>query len=181
MATKTDELKTKITNCKRKITNFAKFIDGYSADRDFPNLEKRIIDLDRVFEDFNQIYTELEVLLKDPTHAQTRTEYEEKFYVAFGNAKAFLNEQGLNQPHPSSSQGTGRESHMHSVRNTHKTLPRLNLPTFSGSYETWLGFHDLFKSLVNDDENLPEIEKLYYLKGSLRRSRGNYHFFGTLG
>ena len=67
MVTKADELKTKITNCKRKITNFAKFIGEYSAERDFPILEKRINDLDRKFEQFNKIYTELEVLVKDPT------------------------------------------------------------------------------------------------------------------
>ena len=42
------------------------------------------------------------------------------------------------------------------------------MPSFSGSYESWLGFHDLFKSLVDDDKDIPEIEKLYHLKGCLK-------------
>ena len=29
-------------------------------------------------------------------------------------------------------------------------LPSINLPSFEGSYDSWLGFHDLFKSLVHE-------------------------------
>ena len=51
----------------------------------------------------------------------------------------------------------------------HKSkLPSLNLPTFEGSYAMWLGFHDLFKSLVDNDPQLTDIEKLLHLKGCLR-------------
>ncbi|XP_033222714.1 uncharacterized protein LOC117176569 [Belonocnema kinseyi] len=172
MDTKADELKTKIANCKRKITNFAKFIEGYSADRDFPTLEKRTNDLDREFEEFNILYTELEVLVNDPTHEESHTDYEEKFYIAFGKAKAYINEYNANQHHPSSSRNTGRKILTDSVRNTKKNLPRVNLPTFSGSYEAWLGFHDLFKSLVDNNDDLPNIETLYHLKGSLKDETG---------
>lgn len=42
------------------------------------------------------------------------------------------------------------------------------MPAFNGSYDTWLGFHDLFKSLVDDDRTLSDIHKLYYLKGCLQ-------------
>ena len=169
MATKKDELKIKITNYKRKITNFVKFIDGYNAERDFLPLEKRIKDIEIEFELFNKCYTDLEILVADPTHAESRTEYEEKFYSAFGKATSLLKEYSSNQSANSSSAQDGeRETHPNFVRNTKKSLPRLNLPTFSGSYEAWLGFHDLFKSLVHDDGEIPEIEKLYYLKGSLK-------------
>ncbi|XP_033229727.1 uncharacterized protein LOC117181275 [Belonocnema kinseyi] len=68
----------------------------------------------------------------------------------------------------SSSQSIRRETLSNSVRNPKKSLPCVNLPTFSGSYEAWLGFHDLFKSLVDNDDEIPDIEKLYHLKGSLK-------------
>ena len=71
MATPADKLKTKIKNFKQIITNFAKFIDGYSAERNFPTLEKIITDLDKEFEEFNTAYTELEVLVEDPSCAIT--------------------------------------------------------------------------------------------------------------
>ena len=47
-------------------------------------------------------------------------------------------------------------------------LPSINLPSFGGSYDSWLSFHDLFKSLVHKDTELANIEKLYRLKGCLK-------------
>ena len=160
MSTRNDELKIKIANAKRKITNFVKFIDGYVAERDFPPLEKRMKDIELEFEAFDNNYTELETLVEDHAHAESRTEYEEKFYSAFGKATSFLNKHSSEQPvNSSAAQGIEREIRSNSTRNRKKTLPRVNLPTFSGSYETWLGFHDLFKSLVHDDDEIPNIEK----------------------
>ncbi|XP_071646703.1 uncharacterized protein [Temnothorax longispinosus] len=46
-------------------------------------------------------------------------------------------------------------------------LPTINLPTFSGNYEAWMGFYDNFKSIVHDNENLSPVQKLQYLKSSL--------------
>lgn len=46
-------------------------------------------------------------------------------------------------------------------------LPRIQLPTFSGNYDDWLPFHDMFTSLVHDNETLSKIQKLHYLKSSL--------------
>ncbi|XP_011701561.1 PREDICTED: uncharacterized protein LOC105458160, partial [Wasmannia auropunctata] len=49
-----------------------------------------------------------------------------------------------------------------------RTLPRINLPQFSGVYDEWPSFRNLFKSLVDRDATLTNIEKLHYLKTSVR-------------
>jgi hypothetical protein len=46
-------------------------------------------------------------------------------------------------------------------------LPRINLPTFSGKYEGWKSFKDLFSSLVHNVTRLPDSTKLQYLKSCL--------------
>lgn len=46
-------------------------------------------------------------------------------------------------------------------------LPRIELPKFSGDYLEWQNFRDLFKSIVASDPNLPEVQKMHYLKSSL--------------
>jgi hypothetical protein len=43
-------------------------------------------------------------------------------------------------------------------------LPRINLLSFSGRYEDWDSFKDLFSSLVHDAPSLPDSTKLQYLK-----------------
>ena len=52
-------------------------------------------------------------------------------------------------------------------RNTLK-LPKLSLPTFSGKYNEWLPFFDLFTSTVDANRSLTDIQKLHYLKTSLK-------------
>ena len=164
MSTKNDEFKTKIPNAKRKITNFVKCINGYVAERDFPPLGKRIKDIELEFELFNKCYTQLEILVEDPTHAESRTEYEEKFYSAFGKATSFLNESGANQfTDSSSAQSTEREPRPNIARNSKKSLPRVNLPTFSGSYEysktiDFLALNQISKSMPSISINRSSFE-----------------------
>lgn len=53
------------------------------------------------------------------------------------------------------------------------TLPRMPLPTFSGEYEDWASFCDLFTSLVHDAPRLSDATKLQYLKSCLKGSAAN--------
>ncbi|XP_068989249.1 uncharacterized protein [Neodiprion pinetum] len=48
-----------------------------------------------------------------------------------------------------------------------KRLPRIELPTFAGSYSESKPFHDLFSSMVRENSQLSEVEKLHYLKSSV--------------
>ncbi|XP_075990254.1 uncharacterized protein LOC142985897 [Anticarsia gemmatalis] len=46
-------------------------------------------------------------------------------------------------------------------------LPSIKLPTFSGNYEEWPTFKDLFISLIHECTKLSDIEKIHYLKTSV--------------
>ena len=46
-------------------------------------------------------------------------------------------------------------------------LPKLDLPTFSGNYEDWESFRDLFTALVHNAPNVDDATKLQYLKSCL--------------
>lgn len=48
------------------------------------------------------------------------------------------------------------------------TLPRIQLPSFSGRYEDWPSFRDLFSSIIEKDTSASKVEKLHYLKASLK-------------
>ncbi|XP_011687417.1 PREDICTED: uncharacterized protein LOC105449732 [Wasmannia auropunctata] len=48
------------------------------------------------------------------------------------------------------------------------TLPRIQLPNFSGNYEDWPAFRDLFVSLITKDPLILDVTRLHYLKASLR-------------
>lgn len=44
------------------------------------------------------------------------------------------------------------------------TLPRIQLPQFSGRYEDWPPFRDLFTSLITNDQSISDVARLHYLK-----------------
>ena len=46
-------------------------------------------------------------------------------------------------------------------------LPAIKLPTFSGHYDRWISFSDMFKVMIHENDSLPEIQKFHYLKSSL--------------
>ena len=47
-------------------------------------------------------------------------------------------------------------------------LPRIELPSFDGQYEDWKTFFDMFKGTVHEQQSLPKVQKLYYLRGALK-------------
>lgn len=50
---------------------------------------------------------------------------------------------------------------------TRVKLPNIKLPIFTGNYEEWPTYKDLFKSLIHECSKLSEVEKLHYLKTTL--------------
>ncbi|XP_048481684.1 uncharacterized protein LOC119693389 [Plutella xylostella] len=46
-------------------------------------------------------------------------------------------------------------------------LPSIQLPTFSGKYEEWPTYHDLFTTLVHNNTSISQVQKLHYLKTSV--------------
>lgn len=47
-------------------------------------------------------------------------------------------------------------------------LPDIPLPQFSGDYGDWIGFRDLFNSMVGSLKDLPKVEKLHHLRACLQ-------------
>lgn len=46
-------------------------------------------------------------------------------------------------------------------------LPSINIPTFLGDYLEWTAFSDMFNSLIHNNTQLSNVQKLHYLKSSL--------------
>lgn len=46
-------------------------------------------------------------------------------------------------------------------------LPKINIPHFSGNYNDWNTFHDLYTSLIHGNQTLSNIQKMHYLKTCL--------------
>lgn len=47
---------------------------------------------------------------------------------------------------------------------TARALPKILLPKFTGDYNSWPSFRDLFNSMIVANSDVPPVEKLHYLK-----------------
>ena len=47
-------------------------------------------------------------------------------------------------------------------------MPKFDIPNFSGRYEDWVPLFDQFMSAVDNNNTIPDIEKLKDLKASLK-------------
>ncbi|KYQ56020.1 hypothetical protein ALC60_05086 [Trachymyrmex zeteki] len=47
-------------------------------------------------------------------------------------------------------------------------LPKISLPSFAGDYIAWRSFHDLFTTMVVNNNDLTNVERMHYLKTCLK-------------
>ena len=52
-------------------------------------------------------------------------------------------------------------------------LPKLDLPKFSGKYEDWFPFYEMFSAAINDNRSLSNFHKFQYLKASITGDAAN--------
>lgn len=65
--------------------------------------------------------------------------------------------------------GNQANQQLHNLQNQGDVkLPKVNIPEFSGNYEDWTNFHDLFTSLIHNNAKLTNVQKMHYLKTALK-------------
>ncbi|CAG9123974.1 unnamed protein product [Plutella xylostella] len=112
-----------------------------------------------------QMITEVDAKMLDSSAYMKGNVYEstEEIYIEYkSELKGELSglQRLIQTPAPS---GSGKQSDSSSnIR-----LPKISIPTFSGKYDEWVTFRDLFDSLIRTNDSLDEVQKLHYLKGYL--------------
>lgn len=57
---------------------------------------------------------------------------------------------------------------MWSVSHREKSVPQMDIPIFSGTYQQWTSFKDLFNEAIHNNPSLSPAQKMQFLKGKLR-------------
>ncbi|XP_063636012.1 uncharacterized protein LOC134806617 [Cydia splendana] len=103
-----------------------------------------------------------------------REEFETKYHELVAGARNLLGARPLH----SATLDAAREGSVASFEDAqaggHKSncvrLPKIDLPTFQGHYQHWLEFRDTFISLIHSRQDMDNINKLHYLRASLKGS-----------
>ncbi|XP_055543481.1 uncharacterized protein LOC129729029 [Wyeomyia smithii] len=148
------------------ITSFftiTSFVTNFEEERDAVEIPVRLENLNALWMKFNKVQAELGLLVNDEEEQENllkeRTEVEKAYYRAKGMLM-------FHNRSPTNSQVNQPRSQEPSHQAPQVKLPDIKLPIFSGEFESWLNFHDLFVSLVHTSTHLTTIQKFYYLRSS---------------
>lgn len=84
-----------------------------------------------------------------------------------------INSNALTVPHSSAiinqlnNTNQNRLNQNHNLQRSFISLPKINLTKFNGESQSWLEFKNIFLSLIHENDQLNEVQKLHYLKASL--------------
>ena len=90
-----------------------------------------------------------------------RDGFEEAYYALFVKIRELISSSPTLRTSifsPSSSNVRDSDSSTH--------IPKLNLPTFSGKYDEWFPFFDIFNSVIHSN-SLSNMQRFQYLRASL--------------
>lgn len=138
-----DKLNAKRGNIKGQLT---RFIDYLETSTNKNEIEVRLKKMEELFDKFDEVQSQIEE--RDESEIDKREQFENLYYSALAKAKGII---------------TQTPNIVSEVK-----LSPLQVPSFTGNYEDWLHFRDTFKSLVDSNSNLSDLQKFHYLLSSLK-------------
>ncbi|XP_039304898.1 uncharacterized protein LOC105203341 [Solenopsis invicta] len=157
---------------KSQITNLTNLLDKGAVDN--AALKLRIARLTDVYHSFEDQNLELEVLDPNDNHQEEFLCLQTRFFDLAGRIESILNVGNASDPSTSSnaSQSDAADS-VTAVKKRRIKLPEAPLPTFDGRFESWLSFKNAFRSMIGDQNDLTDIDKLHYLRSALKGEAAN--------
>ncbi|XP_055633101.1 uncharacterized protein LOC129773512 [Toxorhynchites rutilus septentrionalis] len=180
-------LQVKHNGLQASFSNLVSFMNEYPEGTTANQIAVRLERLDDLWEKTNDIYYEIEChedfSPDEEVYVKERSVFENRYY----DVKSFLLDKARELEDTGNLNQTTRQldATMQGVTE-HVRLPMIKLQCFDGNIDEWLSFRDLFTSLIHLKPELPDVEKLHYLKGclegearalidSLKITKANYH------
>lgn len=153
---------------KAKITRFKTFIDSITEDSNFTELKKRIEKLDLIFNEFENIQTQIEEHDSSERQETERDSFESLYYEVAAKGEDLVHTYTPVRSSSSTSSSTSNQCSTSNAPQIKVKLPSIDLPSFNGRYEDWLSFSETFQALIHKNEALSDVQRLHYLKSSLK-------------
>ncbi|XP_058828152.1 uncharacterized protein LOC131688042 [Topomyia yanbarensis] len=161
-------LVTKLKDVQSSFDDIYRFVEDFKENTTTTQIEVRLEKLDELWEKFSDTLIELkshdDYAAKGDDYEDERLDFSDRYY----RAKSFLVDMAKERQEAPAMEQSIRvgDTSVHSTMD-HVRLPQIKLQTFNGDIDEWLGFRDLFTSLIHWKADLPEVEKFHYLKGCL--------------
>lgn len=154
---------------KGQLSLFRKFLDSWSDDSsNLDNLLQRLKSYEAAYSRYDETQTNIEI--QCPEQSSDREEVDNLYFDGHARAVQIIRRINQAQKIEEITNSTPNFSPKPLVNPAQACFPKIELPHFDGNEDKWEAFFELFESLVNQNEFLPEIQKFHYLRSSLRGS-----------
>ncbi|XP_012272373.1 uncharacterized protein LOC105695412 [Orussus abietinus] len=163
-------IKSQLTRLKNAVAEYRR--RPADCDRLLPAMKISVSKVEDSWPVFDEIQTQIELLTVnedagDNFEDPSCIEFQNTFYETVGAAREIIDRSLISNSATTASVSTVNNDS--APRNTNNfRLPKLELPSFNGSYDTWLNFRDTFVSIIHSNASLPDVQKLHYLRSSLK-------------
>lgn len=188
MSTTLKDLIHERTQLKSSLTRFETFIGKISSETSIESISVRYEKITNLLDRFFELQLRIENSLisesgeyDEESASAERQSFEDRFFDVIAKCKRELISRSSPELHNLSTSGlpgsSGAPSRHLSAEFSHSgaalpsvaaKLPPLKLPEFNGSYSDWQTFYDTFNALVHNNQSLNNVERFYYLQGSLK-------------
>ncbi|XP_029055099.2 uncharacterized protein LOC114882378 [Osmia bicornis bicornis] len=127
--------------------------------------EERFKKLEKYWSDYSTTQSEIEEM--DESECADRVHFENTFYALSADLRRIIDSMSANNRLIVSGSISPATDYLHADHASSVRLPKLNLPSFSGKYEDWFSFHDIFNKIIDGNPSLSNSERFQYLKTSL--------------
>jgi hypothetical protein len=163
-----DKLKRKREEIKQRLARTFKFVEDFTSDQNINSIKTRENAVRDALDEFNKVQDQIEdnVSIAE-LEAQTneRIEFENIYFETMTAIATAI--ESYNKTKAAATNNNQNSTTIQSHQNSKINLPVIQIPEFSGHFEKWLSFRDVFQSLIHNNNNLNSIEKMHYLKSSL--------------
>lgn len=147
---------------KGKLTVFNKFLEEWTIEKGIKTLKLHTDRLPDLWKSFQDIQFQICGFDEESEILAESERFEKKYYFLLEKALNLLEEHTSSPPPSPLAQAE--------IKPFAVKLPKIELTKFDGDYSDWINFSNLFKALVSDNLQLSDVQKLCYLKSSLKGS-----------
>lgn len=147
---------------KAKLTRFQTFLND-SASENKVQLKLRTEKIREIWNEFDVVQNNIEA--KDDSEENLR--YRDTFINSYFDALTIAEERLENMCDINSQQVRSTYTLDNNIQSASVRLKPLEVPIFTGKFDEWATFQDMFLSLIHNNKTISKIEKFFYLRNAL--------------
>ncbi|XP_043263948.1 uncharacterized protein LOC122404113 [Colletes gigas] len=137
-------------------------------------IQNRKAKLEEAYEAFSKAQLQIEIVAEKENqtnmdHETQRSQFDDQYFACAKLISMRLREiNSVALPVASTSNLASHSASPITIKQTNNLLPKIEIRPFDGNLVNWYSFHDTFKNLVHDNDELIPVHKFYLLQNALQ-------------